>query len=190
MMTIFMLAFVTVSCRRGTETPKIHTTVDQTAIDYFNWKPGSYWIFNDSITGKVDSFNVDDYSFSTYTTGDNILCDLIRISIREYYDTSTVYKLWQIELDAFTRGIALNYYDLPLHFAGALYYNIDPFVLTGGRTILPSVTVAAKSYNSVLGSTTLTDTLLLNADSGLIKISLNNQYAQKNLILQKSHIVH
>lgn len=168
-------------------------TVSQEMQDYFNWKEGSYWVFTDSLTGKRDSLAVNGVTAIQDSTSDGTAYTDISIYIYEYYDTFAVRKVWEIFLPA--RGVneaSLNYYNQGYFSDGTqlLRYNISPFNIAGGNSVLSQVSIGPSTYMNVLSCAMQNDRILLNADSGFIKMTLNNPYTQKVLVLQKSHIVH
>ena len=59
----------------------------------FNFQPGTYWIYRDSISGEVDSFYVQ----TNYTNNNNNVSytyDVIRIHIVAYYNSPSSYADW------------------------------------------------------------------------------------------------
>lgn len=152
---------------------------------------GSYWVFIDSITGTRDSLLVVGYNADQQFMSGSVSYTDINIHILDYNDSVIAPKYWEIELLSVQHSAILVYYNQGYINDGTqlLSYNIDPFNIVFGNTVLSQINVGAKSYANVLSSALGNDRILLNADSGFVKMTLNNQYTQKVLLLQKSHIV-
>lgn len=94
-----ILALLFFSCHKSypSKSRKIVTNLK----NYYNFKPGSYWIYKDSVTGQTDSFAVtknDSGSASYPVVG---LCDYIDIHFTEYTTAAINLNIddWQFLLD-------------------------------------------------------------------------------------------
>lgn len=188
------LLYTIIGCQKKASRQPVAYTVSQEMQDYFNWKVGSYWVFTDSLTGKRDSLVVNEKENVQGTTSDNNPYTDISTYIYEYYDTSAPKKDWEIFLPSRGSEASLIYYNQGNFSQGdggqVITYDINPFKIAAANTILSQINLGPKSYTNVLSSALGNDRILLNADSGFVKMTLNNQYTQKVLLLQKSHIVH
>lgn len=65
---IIAVIIVLISCKG--ETKFMHHPVHKDVKDYFYYKPGSYWVMRDSLTGRMDSFAVVHSESIVYSTPD------------------------------------------------------------------------------------------------------------------------
>ena len=89
--TLIILAFVgtisTYSCRKKTP---VHYTIDSFLLKNFDFKPGTYWVFKDSLSSDEDSFTVDSRTFFSQKIGDNQYIDGINTDVFQYYKSNLV----------------------------------------------------------------------------------------------------
>ena len=65
-----LCAVVLFGCTRS---KSVNTPVNSDLIASFNYKPGTYWIYRDSISGEIDSFFVRSNTAETsYLNGNSI----------------------------------------------------------------------------------------------------------------------
>jgi hypothetical protein len=68
----------------------------------FNFQPGTYWIYMDSITSQIDCFCVVQNIYAPkqpYQVNSDVTADLINIDMYEYTATNTNYSYdWQLQL--------------------------------------------------------------------------------------------
>ena len=98
---LFIAGFVLIafmySCNKN-NTHEVHISSD--LLSHFSVKPGTYWIYKDSITGRTDSFFVRSNSFSSieqsyyYYDHNSIMMAEFNIDGTAIPDSS----LWDIEL--------------------------------------------------------------------------------------------
>lgn len=162
----------------------------------FGFKAGTYWVYKDSITGRIDSFivsNVTDAYKTNYMTGGTAFQD------EEMYITMTDYKnedsigLWYFYLESNGMAISFKYNDdTPVNFDYALFsYPIkingtvpfNPYDTGIVINIYPSFLLNSQSYiNTALIlhmshplSTIMphNDQYYVNDSVGIIKMTLN-----------------
>ena len=76
-----LCAVVLFGCTRS---KSVNTPVNSDLIASFNYKPGTYWLYRDSISGEIDSFFVRSNTAETsYLNGNSI--DNIQIEITEFH---------------------------------------------------------------------------------------------------------
>lgn len=153
----------------------------------FSFKPGSYWIFRDSISGRVDSCYFDKKEFyispasRTHEAYENLSISLIQKQMDLTVTEQINWNLWFM-----MRGLSIQYEkqinskDSIGHFAMATlypipedtvtynnvdYYQIPSFVL--GGNVFSNVGVVAPEGNN--GAT-----FYINADIGFIKMRIYN----------------
>jgi len=88
-----------------------HYTINASLKAAFDFQPGTYWIYKDSISGEVDSFAVQTSESGTSTNSSGgYSMDQIFIYIQEYFPSSGTsdYKEW--EYSFFGDEIDLLYY--------------------------------------------------------------------------------
>ena len=87
---VLLMAIILVvsACNRNSIT-KVPVNADLKAA--FNYKPGTYWIYRDSISGIIDSFFVrsNGDGYTNTTNGDNKSIESIGLTISEYTFIST-----------------------------------------------------------------------------------------------------
>lgn len=174
---------------------------------YFNWKTGSYWVFKDSLNNIRDSFHL------SYTSDDidgpdrqSVSTERIILQMSEYYNPSTdSIRYWFLELIADRSRCDATDLRTPYFFSGTNHYIISnltngiPFSLQSNdpavqKSLLSSVSVNGKTYTNVYRyfarfDSNHADEILINADSGFIKMSFS-KYSQQVLLLEKANIVH
>ncbi|MBS1584112.1 MAG: hypothetical protein JSS82_00990 [Bacteroidetes bacterium] len=180
---------------------------------YFGWQKGSYWIFKDTLRGTRDSFVVTSNlvgtgkkTFDRYS--DDYEYETLEMRIEEYYTNNTdSSRIWLFELNAF-KGLYESYLgSKSFSTEGGFTYGW-PFVPgtdTGGyvdvgktvitRSLIVSTTINNKDYDNVYRyevvnpSHNYDDDVMINKDSGLVRIVLNNAFGRQVLLPEESHIL-
>jgi len=114
-----MSTMLFIKCKK---TGAVHETIDSFLTNHFNYKPGTYWIYIDSITGEQDSFVVNDNTFSSSgpTGNSSVLTDGIGMHIYQYNSLKVKTATWNMTLTG--REIAMTY-------NGNIYIDYYAFVL-------------------------------------------------------------
>jgi hypothetical protein len=204
---VLTLLLILTGCSKEIPPDVINYRVSDALKAYFNWKTGSYWIFKDSLNNIMDSFRLtliyDGISSPGY---DNVSTEEIALQMHEYFHPLTdSNRYWELDLIASRSRLDATDLQTPYFFTGNIGYiysnftNGIPFSLQSNdpslqKSLLSSVSVNGKTYTNVYRyfvtyDSTHTDEILLNADSGFIKMSFG-KYAQQNLLLEKANIVH
>ncbi len=95
---LFVCIITTFACKKREQ---VHVYINADLKSHFNYKPGCYWIYRDSITGHEDSFFTVKNEFQTQELGESLVDDIL-ISIRErsispgYTDSSA----WNVYLSS------------------------------------------------------------------------------------------
>ncbi len=115
-----------------------HVTIDADLKAAFDFKPGTYWIYRDSISGRVDSFAVRNNTLISTNVAGNATIDEIVIFITEYIggspaDTSP----WQILLFANCEELV---WESDINFNGQKYFDLDPLFIYPFKTGPPQLT--------------------------------------------------
>ena len=172
----------------------------------FNYQVGTYWIYRDSISGRIDSFAVTKNVFTpgsqTAATGGNYTLDGIEIYITEYNGGSkTDTTGWEWLLS--TNSEELIWYS-NIGFVGQVYFDFKPIftypfkigepVFIDGQygNDTPTTTNiysnyalngvnfvnVAEIYNTYItfNNTNVVDWFYINSDIGYIKIRINDPY--------------
>jgi hypothetical protein len=190
-----------ISCDKIIGGGEKHIPIDADVLAHFNYKPGTYWIYRDSLSGQVDSFYVSSNSANIPLDINGVVYDEIsfcvsQINISSIPGNDTV--TWQF-------GLNTNYLSLALQI-GKTGQPVDrvefptfityPFALgqplpkefgAGVRganviSILPSYSLNARVYTNVailniidsLPQYNLNDQFFINADVGIIKMKLDH----------------
>jgi len=107
------------SCKKNSSIP--HKIIDADLKGAFDFQPGTYWIFKDSLTGQVDSFYVRNNWSSVYTNASpSFTYDAIIVDIKEVneYPFGLDTSMWEITMDQSEVGFSDWY--------GSYYLNLDP----------------------------------------------------------------
>ncbi len=156
----------------------------------FSFKPGTYWIYKDSVSGRIDSFFV--YS-NNYTIGDPS-SGYEKYDI-EYDNINVCYTISSIGWELYGNNIKFTYYmsmnviQYPFN-VGQLNSNMDGTNNT--ISTISSFTIAGNIYNNVaeISNIHFGDLYYISADIGLIKIKFNHFPVNPVWELQRYHIVH
>ena len=133
-----------------------HDPIDSFLVANFNFKPGTYWIYKDSLTSEEDSFFVIDYVFSSKQNSSNStgLADYISYDILQYNNKKDTISRWRM-------GMIYNEYGL-YYFdkSGNMLMINDYFLITPYQ-------IGLLEYN--------------DADSGYVT-STNSYYTVKSIL--------
>jgi hypothetical protein len=200
---IIGLFLLVTSCKKPfSTTPDVtHYTLAPELKAYFNWHKGSYWIFTDSLTSSIDSFAETGYDYLTSDVSNYHTNETGSIGFWEFYNLpADTFRVWELELSS--SQARMNVSDLTNPYQLKAYYGFTedfPFNListdpTVHKSIIPSIVINGKNYQNVYRyyvqyDASHADEILMNADSGFIKMSFS-KYSQQVLLLQKAHIVH
>jgi len=136
------------SCKKNSGIP--HYTIDADLKTAFDFKPGTYWIYRDSISGRVDSFAVRTNTFSTPTIAGNYSFDIIKITMTEYIGGSSADTSgWQINLFANCEEII---WFNNINFNGQEYIDLNPMFSFPFKLGLPLINFGIPSgeYNGII----------------------------------------
>jgi len=185
------------SCKKNNPVP--HRIIDADLKGAFDFQPGTYWIFKDSLTGQIDSFYVRGTSMANNTSNNpSYTYDEMDIDIKEVNESpiGADTARWGIDLEQNKIYLSDWYID---NFA-----DYDPIVYpftSGTQTsavynqsiiLLNTVTSGINSFNNVAiinFTGGLNDYFYLNADVGFVKIVLNQRGANRVWELQRWNIV-
>jgi len=180
---------------------------------YFDYKPGSYWIFYDSVNNYFDSVVVTNYADQQVTTT-STSTEQVQIAMEAFYE-DTEYAAyasspWSMFLAGNTCSImpTLPLYSnynrqngdelaigMPFQTGTNTFNNSQHEQIIMTTTLLPSYTVGAVTYSNVyqvinsFNSYYYADTFYLNQDHGFIAILFNSQFHER-LFLSRDVIVH
>jgi hypothetical protein len=200
---LICFGFLLLNCnKQHKDLQVVNLDVDSFVLRYLNFKPGSYWIYKDSLSGRVDSFFVSG-NFYSKQGAENAIYNYHYVVISEYNMDGTAVAdsaRWQFNYQ--DKKIILDYfygqnsygwkYDVtysPLYifpfqmgdnhstFDTATVVGIDSFYASNG---LPFYNVAHMHQyihvdsNTVRGLTTIDDHFFLNDSVGMIKMRVNH----------------
>jgi hypothetical protein len=170
---------------------------------YFDYKPGSYWIFYDSANNYFDSVAVGAYTDQQVTTTLTSM-EQVQIAMQDYYlDSSGVNLPWSMFLSGNTcsinitqRGYALAGFELavgqPFQTGTITFNNLQSAQVIMTIAYMPSYNIGSVTYNNVyqvinaFDSYYYTDTFYINQDNGFVAVLLNSQ----RLFLSRDSIIH
>jgi len=195
--SLFIMVFF--SC-----TPQKNSTVHINANlkSYFNYQPGSYWVFYDALNNYYDSLTVETYS-DGQNTANNIQIESCDIGIFEYHlDSINVSAIWGLTLTQNNTLLTIGetiYSEFTQNFpfitGTSSFGNSNPYPEAVNTTFLSSFGVGNNNYTNVYeiiytySNTSYSDTFYINQDQGFLEIILNNQYFQKKLYLNRYKII-
>lgn len=170
----------------------------------FNYQPGTYWVYKDSLSGRVDSFyitsNVQSKLISNIGNGtlDDINIAMTEKNIGSVFSTDTLSWIWFLAQNYAVLGVTglpiilgggFNYTPLitypftigamkaPLSACSDSYLNLisSTYNLNGNDFMnVAEITEVATQYNYIYDS--FSDHIFVNADVGIIKMRLNHPY--------------
>ena len=140
---LLLTAFLGVTlctCKKNTVT---QVPLDPAFKAAFNFKAGSYWIYKDSISGRMDSFfvrrNSDEYLPSQATNTNTFVPEVIEMSISEYNISSGNDTAgWELDLEGTAISLSLlesKIYTLQIEYWPLVNY---PFQTTLISPFLPA----------------------------------------------------
>ncbi len=193
----FIILLLLFACKKNSIAPVIYTPVDTNLQKYFYYKPGTYWIYKDSISGQVDSFVTASDSISTVSIENSKIYTpykIIIINVCAYKISNGLISFdgnwnWQL-LD--TR-VYLNILSVPSDYSAPFFsYPIKNdsiysqgeygnFIVT--TNMFSSFSIGGTNYNNVaeihhfwagFGVRPHNDWFSINNDAGIIKMRINN----------------
>ncbi len=189
------------NCNKTKHLPVQELDVDTAVTSPFNYKPGSYWIYTDTMSGRTDSFYVRANSFIQVGASD-VINDYHKIFIAEHNIDGTNAAdsaLWVWDFEGYS--INVDYYygvDIlgwktdvsysPLFFSP---FVVGPIITTADTAsitaILPVDTISHIPMSEVAvihqyaadtavgkTSTTFDDVFYVNDTLGMVQMSLNH----------------
>ena len=199
--TFYLLSLILLiaSCTRKTNYP-----VNSDLKSSFSYKPGTYWIYRDSISGEMDSFYVTEQHLDNYKneaenyTYDQIGTYICQVSLdSNLSDTSK----WRISILKNQIYVEWSWYSNEDYFLfGPIQY---PFVVKKNGdennrvvAIIPNYDINGITFSNiaVCNSDTVSQvyaTIQINADAGIIKINGRSTMGSGHKIweLQRWHLV-
>jgi|ERR1035437_9138224 hypothetical protein len=174
---------------------------------YFDYQPGSYWVFYDSLNHHMDSLAVIGYTDKQVTINQGIIDEEVAIGMGEQnLDSLTNGIEWVLDLSSSynsTLTIDIGFNEMVYGIADKMPFitgkNIDNKYDSGSyrqTTLFSSYNIENTTYNNVYqilyyyNATSYSDTFYINKDNGFIAILLNNQHLHKRLFLKMGIIVH
>lgn len=101
---------------------------------HFYFKPGSYWIYRDSISGRTDSFYLRNSSLFMLSGGTNNIVETLNLEIIQHSSDVTIKDsiLWLYTFRYST--VTFTYYNISKDFRYSSFLNY-PFKLSNGKAI-------------------------------------------------------
>ena len=178
------LLFLIVCCRKKPGTPVI--PISPALLSHFSFKVGTYWIYRDSLTGRVDSFYVDTNFTRNGTNGTGFSSTINvynEIDIKSKNVDGHVYidsvNWWSITLiDSTINAVLDNEYPELIHYP----YNVTyPHFSIGSINFSNVVDIYCYSIDTLdttQYSQTFNCSYFLNDSIGLVKMRINHPYRQ------------
>jgi len=189
------------SCKKNGGLPDYPVNADLKAA--FSFKPGSYWIYKDSISGEIDSFFVRQL-VSTYNaitpnipyTVDQVLTCITEWNTNNHADSN----VWQISLiinnlyisyDASAAYLYLLSYGPGISYPFTNVYASDTVLVLNTYSLLGNNFENVVEVHYVESSPLYSDYFYLCPDIGMVKIVFNHSYDTTNRVweLQRYDIV-
>lgn len=185
---LYIIVFVVIisGCSKKDSKP-YSTPINDNLKKDFNFKRGSYWVYKDSISGRIDSFAVVKSDSGSATMEINTkpsLQDYINIFIDEYsvvVGISTIHWEWNLIGSAAYINIfpgPFFYYPVvtgqtfPFIYDRCTVTNIFPNYSIGGSALS---NVAEINHYDTTSPKKYNDWLYVNSDVGIVKMRLNPQ---------------
>lgn len=172
--TLSILIFLFASCKKKDETIYIDSTIKQS----FNFREGSYWIYEDSATGKWDTFTV--YSNTT--------------SVKTDPPPDAPTKREDLKMETNFNGVSNSTYNLFLLLrqkSVSLYFDNLRIVFgttTSGlsnSSAFSSIKIGSMTLDSIVTSNSGKSSCSIRRNIGAIRIHLENDTISKTWLLVK-----
>ena len=193
-------------CKKSTKKEAVVTPVNLNVDfkDYFNYQPGSYWVFDDSLNRMRDSFYVLSYLDSP-SVGNTTASEQVKIVIRDSSFTWTGapawYEDWTLSLTSAYYSVlsidsaGTNFFfdtltsDMP--FSPDSYYNSHSYRRC---LLLPTYSVNNATYSNVTNIISYTYggcsiLININHDNGFLHMVFQTDSTARSVYLLHSHIV-
>ncbi len=188
------------SCKKPE--PEYHY-VSKELKEYFDWKVGTYWVFYDSVAGKVDSVSVVGYAVNspemTGSRGEENVAFVMEGYYRGAgYDSCS----WNFILSSSNSVflsikkvyslLAYNKFMFNIPFYVGSYPSGDATHPTIVSTFYPTLNIGGNTYYDVYKihftyqNTQYYDTYYINKDYGIVAVFLKNELFNRRLYLLKS----
>ena len=192
------LCFISFSCNKNSTQQPMY--INATFKDYFNYQPGSYWVFYDSSNNEKDSYyvtsNEDYFPFTNNTPNEeifinihsNINQELLRFGMgvnAAGFDFEDTFN------DIFSESLINNQYAKLFDTITSPFYKLFFFekYIIGTN----SYTNVYMAINSVAPGGAYfsheSDTIFFNYSDGFIGFFYNNSYLVKRLVLINSKLI-
>lgn len=134
-LTFIVFAFLFTACSKKQGPSYYYLSSD--AKKHFYFKPGSYWIYCDSISGRTDSFYLRNSSLFMLSGGggsENNIVEMLTLEIIQHSRDATIKDsiLWQYTFRYST--VTFTYYNISKDFRYSSFLNY-PFKLSNGKAI-------------------------------------------------------
>jgi len=177
---LFICLTVLYSCSKNNGA--VNYPIDADLKAAFNYQVGTYWIYRDSISGRVDSFAVRENIFTpgsqTTPAGGNYTLDGIRINITEYISESTT------DTSGWAYILSTNSEDLiwfsNINYFGQAYFDFAP-LFTYPFKIGQLYMIDGEYSNDNPITTNIYANYALNGQSFLNVAEINITYIEKKL---------
>jgi len=194
-----MLCFgLLVSCNPKKQETKYYYLSDGLK-DYFGYQNGTYWILKDSLTGNIDSLVATNYQVIQRNLANDVVAEEAAAYLISYHlangDKDTMRLL--VDADTYAEYSFLNNSSNNNRLNGYFTYKY-PFsaISQDGieTTSLATATINNTVYSNVYRyyyqiDNQHFDEILINHDSGFVRIVFNDQIAHRILQLQHSNVV-
>lgn len=183
-----------------------YTYVSEQQKAYFDWNVGSYWVFYDSVAGRVDSLSVTRYIVNPPDAAANVGHQNIIIIINGFYPghgtdtTEWNFILYSPDGTGLTISKGRNSANLNVLTNDFPFYigenpTNQPDIQKNTTTFYQTLSIGGQVYYDVYKvSYTYSknknyETFYINKDCGFIAVFLNDEFFRKRLYLLKSHLV-
>ena len=187
---LFVLLILVIGCKK--EESKVGFQLSPALRDFYKWKPGSYWVMQDSASGDLDSFYVTEYrEFTTPVRG--FLSEAIEITIRQVpVDRAADTTTWQLILNYVSDNyLSYEHRGVKMYFTNII---LDPY-----RLKYDSVNYNGIWYHSAVHADTyyalgsVPDSrqkmsLVLNKSNGLLYLKTSEDQASRTYTIRSSRI--
>ncbi|MBS1584002.1 MAG: hypothetical protein JSS82_00430 [Bacteroidetes bacterium] len=192
------LCFVSImSCSTKKQDTKYYHLPDG-LLDYFDYQDGTYWLFRDSLTGDNDSLIATNYRTAKEGPENGLSWDKINVTLIDYHITTGQKDTFVMSLSSEGDLDFCDLYDNQQHLR--LYGNLTyryPFFETSGAVERKNFTSLFTNNNSYANpyryywqiDNDHFDEIIINHDSGFIRIGFNDSAAHRILQLHHSHII-
>jgi hypothetical protein len=161
--TFIAFIFYASSCKKKNVTP-----VNSEVKAHYYYKPGSYWVYIDTVSGRYDSFSVEKARDFTYEESSIKSYEVIEITIMDRTNGTNNLEVSLYDRRNITFRFAIGVNVIPTGFTYPLYIGSSQFV----KYFYSVKNINGINYNNVINTFENNGNFFINDSVGLIRADL------------------